>query len=106
MQQWSLTDILYMEEWPLHIFKSGLVNVRSSVQLHEKMYILTSSSDLICFIPLCTDILSNSRKNCNQVSSWKMKENNCVYSLFSGYKLKPFNLINKWTAYSSTVSWE
>lgn len=42
----------------------------------------TRSIDMSVFISICTDILSNSRKNCSQVSSWKMKKK-IVFSCYS-----------------------
>lgn len=45
-----------------------------SAQLNEEVH-----TEVICWLIYhrmlfsCTDILSNSRKNCNQVSGWKMR---------------------------------
>lgn len=96
-----------MEERLLHIFKDGQLNTTrvqpsSYTGGHRRKEIYQH----VCFISICTDILSNGRKNCSQVSSWKMKKK-IVSLLLQCCKLKPFTLTNKKkTANSPTASWE
>lgn len=69
-----------MEERLLHIFKAGLANTtrvepnfvrRRTLRGHQ----LTGTAIAISVLfPIGTDILSDSRKNCSQVSRWKMKK--------------------------------
>lgn len=55
-------------------FQGQTEDYMSSARLIRRRRTAERSSAHVCVTPICTDILSKSRKNCSRVSSWKMKK--------------------------------